>query len=218
MRHRKAGKKLDRRDQERVALYRNLTISLIERFGTPKEYILTSVAKAKAVRPFAERIITLAIKARKELEAAAKAGGTSVEGLHEAHTKGEGGRRKKFAPRQKPAGKVRPSKKGVVPKVHPPTPASDLFPVEGREHAARSLHIRRIALARLRYEPAVKALIERVAVRYLDRPGGYLRILKTSLWVKGDGSTKAMIGWVGGAKPGGAAPVRTESKVTVAAK
>jgi len=45
MRHRKAGKKLDRRDQERVALYRNLTISLIERFGTPKEYILTSVAK-----------------------------------------------------------------------------------------------------------------------------------------------------------------------------
>src|SRR4051812_42558609 len=97
MGHRKAGKKLDRRDQERVALYRNLTISLIERFGNPKEFILTTVAKAKAVRPFAEKIITLAIKSRAELEAAAKAAGTTVEGLRDLHVKGDAqGKRKKF--------------------------------------------------------------------------------------------------------------------------
>src|SRR5262249_17982386 len=43
---------------------------------------------------------------------------------------------------------------------------------------------------------------DKVAPRYLDRPGGYLRIRRTSQWVLGDGSTKALIGFVGGPEPG----------------
>lgn len=205
MRHRKAGKKLDRRDQERIALYRNLTISLIERFGSPKEWILTSVAKAKAVRPFAEKIITHAVKARRELEAAAKAAGLTVEQLREQHAKGgEGGKRKKFA-----LPPPRSLKRGEKKQRPPNASAADLFPKEVRERVARSLHHRRIAISRLRHEPAVRALIEKVAPRYLDRPGGYLRILRTSQWVLGDGSTKALLGFVGGEKQQ-AAPTRTE--------
>ncbi len=57
MRHRKAGKKLGRNPAHRLALYRNLTMALIRH-----ERIITTVEKAKAVRPFAEKLITLARK------------------------------------------------------------------------------------------------------------------------------------------------------------
>ena len=54
MRHQRAGKKLGRDAAHRKALYANLTGSLIVH-GRVK----TTVAKAKAVRPFAEKMITL---------------------------------------------------------------------------------------------------------------------------------------------------------------
>ncbi len=57
MRHRKAGRKLNRNAEHRQALYRNLTRALIEH-----ERIITTVPKAKAVRPFVEKLITLAKK------------------------------------------------------------------------------------------------------------------------------------------------------------
>jgi large subunit ribosomal protein L17 len=55
MRHRKAGYKLGRNPSHRLALFRNLTMALIRH-----ERIITTVEKAKAVRPFVERLITLA--------------------------------------------------------------------------------------------------------------------------------------------------------------
>ena len=54
MRHHRSGKKLGRDSAHRKALYSNLTGSLIE-YGRIK----TTVAKAKAVRPIAEKMITL---------------------------------------------------------------------------------------------------------------------------------------------------------------
>ncbi len=54
MRHRNYGKKLSRNTEHRRALLRNLVTSLILR-----ERIETTVAKAKAARPLAERMITL---------------------------------------------------------------------------------------------------------------------------------------------------------------
>jgi large subunit ribosomal protein L17 len=57
MRHLKAGYKLNRTAEHRLALYRNLTRALIQH-----ERIITTVTKAKAVRPFVERLITLAKK------------------------------------------------------------------------------------------------------------------------------------------------------------
>jgi large subunit ribosomal protein L17 len=54
MRHRRSGKKLGRDSAHRKALYSNLAGALIEHGR-----IKTTVAKAKAVKPFAEQMITL---------------------------------------------------------------------------------------------------------------------------------------------------------------
>jgi large subunit ribosomal protein L17 len=54
MRHRKRGAKLGRKPAHRRATLRNLVTNLIER-----ERIATTLARAKAARPFAERLITL---------------------------------------------------------------------------------------------------------------------------------------------------------------
>jgi large subunit ribosomal protein L17 len=55
MRHRVAGKKLGRSSAHRKALFRNLVTELFRH-----EQIRTTEAKAKAIRPQAERLITLA--------------------------------------------------------------------------------------------------------------------------------------------------------------
>jgi large subunit ribosomal protein L17 len=55
MRHRVAGRKLGRITPHRIALLRNLAAALFER-----ERIRTTLPKAKELRPFAERLITLA--------------------------------------------------------------------------------------------------------------------------------------------------------------
>ena len=57
MRHRRAGRKLGRNATHRLALYRNLTLALFRH-----ERIITTLEKAKAVRPFVEKLITLAKK------------------------------------------------------------------------------------------------------------------------------------------------------------
>src|SRR5438128_12596927 len=57
MRHRKAGRKLGRNASHRLALKRNLARALFEH-----ERIITTVEKAKEVRPFVEKLITLAKK------------------------------------------------------------------------------------------------------------------------------------------------------------
>jgi large subunit ribosomal protein L17 len=54
MRHQRSGKKLGRDSSHRRALYANLASQLIEH-----ERIQTTLAKAKAVRPLAEQMITL---------------------------------------------------------------------------------------------------------------------------------------------------------------
>src|SRR5215467_1235232 len=54
MRHQRTGKKLGRDSAHRKALYSNLTGALIEHGR-----IRTTVTKAKAVKPIAERMITL---------------------------------------------------------------------------------------------------------------------------------------------------------------
>jgi large subunit ribosomal protein L17 len=55
MRHKKAGYKLKRDPSARKALFKGLVTSIIE-----EERVVTTVPKAKAVRPLVEKMITLA--------------------------------------------------------------------------------------------------------------------------------------------------------------
>jgi large subunit ribosomal protein L17 len=57
MRHRVAGRRLSRTKEHRLAMRRNLVASLIQH-----ETISTTIEKAKEVKPFAEKLITLAKK------------------------------------------------------------------------------------------------------------------------------------------------------------
>ncbi|MES2498218.1 MAG: 50S ribosomal protein L17 [Pseudomonadota bacterium] len=57
MRHRVGGRKLQRTGSHRIALFRNQSAALIKH-----EQILTTVAKAKELRPYVEKLITLAKK------------------------------------------------------------------------------------------------------------------------------------------------------------
>jgi len=107
------------------------------------------------------------VKGYRELQRAADANGTTIAELRESHTtRGEG--QQKF--------------KDFAPKV--------------REHLAKSIHYRRLAAKRLRDAGAVTTLFDEIAPRYLERPGGYLRVLRTSRRRLGDGADEAMLGFV----------------------
>ncbi|WP_271078244.1 50S ribosomal protein L17 [Aurantiacibacter sp. MUD61] len=55
MRHGISGRKLSRKSQHRTAMFRNMAAALIKH-----EQILTTTAKAKEIRPYVEKLITLA--------------------------------------------------------------------------------------------------------------------------------------------------------------
>ena len=57
MRHRVAGRKLQRTTAHRNALFRNMAAALIKH-----EQITTTLAKAKELRPYTEKLVTLAKK------------------------------------------------------------------------------------------------------------------------------------------------------------
>ena len=57
MRHRVGGRKLQRTSSHRTAMFRNMAAALIKH-----EQITTTLAKAKELRPYTEKLITLAKK------------------------------------------------------------------------------------------------------------------------------------------------------------
>lgn len=121
MRHGKHRFSLGCTKEHREALMANLAAALFEHGR-----INTTLAKAKALRPFAEKLITLAVKAHKSPDATVK------------------------------------------------------------------LHYRRLAIARVRDEAAVKELFDVKAVEFINRNGGYTRIYKLVPRV-GDSAKMAII-------------------------
>jgi large subunit ribosomal protein L17 len=72
MRHRKAGRKLGRNASHRKALYRNMASHLIRSVRIDEDdeqkpkvpgRIVTTLAKAKELRPYVEKLITMAVRA-----------------------------------------------------------------------------------------------------------------------------------------------------------
>ena len=120
MRHRKAGRQLNRNSSHRQAMFKNMASSLFKH-----ELIRTTVPKAKELRRVAEPLITMA----------------------------------------------------------------------GDDTVAK----RRLAFARLRDKEAVGKLFGELGPRYLERPGGYVRILKCGFRT-GDKAPMAYVELVG--RPG----------------
>lgn len=75
MRHRKAGRKLNRTSSHRIAMFRNMSAALLKH-----EQIVTTLPKAKELRPIVEKLITLGkrgdLHARRQ--AIAKVGGDAA--------------------------------------------------------------------------------------------------------------------------------------------
>jgi len=132
MRHRIAGRQLSRTSEHRLALRRNLTASLFEH-----ETISTTLEKAKEVRSFAEKLITLA-------------------------------------------------KKGTLP---------------ARRRAIALLNNRAIYKDEdgnlVKKGTVIGKLFSDIAPRYLDRPGGYTRIIKLPKRRLGDAGQLVLLQLVG---------------------
>ena len=136
MRHRVAGRRLGRTSEHRVALRRNLAQSLIEH-----ETISTTIEKAKEVKPFVEKLITLAKKGKLEHRRRA----ISLLGNRAILDYEDG----------------RANKKGTV----------------------------------------VGKLFSELGPRYLERPGGYTRIIRLSLRRLGDNGELVLLQLLGQDEP-----------------
>ena len=132
MRHRVAGRRLSRTKEHRVAMRRNLVASLFQH-----ETISTTMEKAKEVKPFAEKLITLAKKGT--LPARRRA--ISLLGNRDIVEYEDGN----------------PVRKGTV----------------------------------------VGKLFSEIGPRYLDRPGGYTRIIRLSLRRLGDNGQLVLLQLIG---------------------
>jgi len=169
MRHRLKGRHLGRTSSHRRALMRNLTRALIltldrEVVGVAKAggRIRTTLAKAKEVRPFVEKLVTTAVRAGKCLDDANK--------IKSAHDRGSD-----------------EYKKWRV------TDAGQAWLKEQAKYIQR----RRQLFDTLRSKKAVSLLIEQIAPRFEDRPGGYTRVVKLAKRRLADGAFLAYIEFVG---------------------
>ena len=169
MRHRLKGRHLGRTGTHRRALMRNLTRALIltldqEVAGAAKASgrIRTTLAKAKEVRPFIEKLVTTAVKAKKCLDIANK--------IKSPHERGSDEHKKWRA-----------------------TDAGQAWLKEQAKYIQR----RRQLFDVLRSKKAVILLIEQIAPRFEDRPGGYTRVAKIAKRRLADGAYLAYIEFVG---------------------
>ena len=172
MRHRRKGRVLGRSPSHQRALLRNLASALMltEReteageVGAPKVAgrIITTLAKAKEVRPLVERCITIA-----------KRGLVSLDQAKEFATS---------ADRDSAAWKQ--------------WRTSDRWS-QWAQAVAPAVAARRRVVQLLGDKQAARIVFEKVAPRFVDRPGGYTRILKLATPRLGDAGPRAMIEFVG---------------------
>lgn len=172
MRHRRRGRVLGRSSSHRRALYRNLAsaIFLTERETSELEAnapkvkgrIITTLPKAKEIRPLVEKCITLGKKGVAAQQAAAEFGTTAERNTEAWKSWRESEQYKKWNTAMSPA-----------------------------------IAARRRALQLLGDKKAVKILFETVAPRYMERPGGYTRIMRLAKPRLGDAGTRAILEFVG---------------------
>ena len=181
MRHlRDKRRRLSRTSEHRLALRRNMAQSLFEH-----GQITTTLPKTKNLRPFAERIIRLAVKARK-LAASDPAG--SLRARRRIHALLDD--------------------RAIIPKEH--TAAYSAMSDAHRARSLRSPSGRRYRTGepkgRLEFtaESVIHRLVDKIGARFADRSGGYTRVIRLSGWRVGDSAPLAMLQLVGDEQPPGA--------------
>ncbi len=181
MRHRRKGRVLGRSPSHQRALLRNLASALfltegtfeVDEPGAPKVpgRIVTTLAKAKEVRPLVEKCITIAKKgisasaAAEEFEAPAERDTPAWKAWRESETW------RKWSQARAPV-----------------------------------VTARRRVTTLLGDKKAARILFEKVAPRFVDRPGGYTRILKLATPRLGDAGPRAILEFVGPAVESAPAP------------
>lgn len=172
MRHRNKGRKLGRNPSHQRALLRSLANALIlterETFegeeNAPKirGRIITTLPKAKEVRPFVEKCVTLARKAQPHIDAAEALEPSAERGSSEWQA----------------------------------WRASDKWQ-EWNKAMSPAVALRRRAFQMLHDKESVTILFEEIGPRFVDREGGYTRILKLATPRLGDAGVRAVLEFVG---------------------
>lgn len=171
MRHRRKGRVLGRSPSHQRALLRNLASALFlterdaehdDNAPKVKGRIITTLPKAKEVRPVVEKCITIAVRGLRAEEEAAQFASEADRDSEEWKRWRHGPDWKKWAAARAPA-----------------------------------VTARRRVLTMLGDKQAVRVLFEQVAPRFLDRNGGYTRILKLAAPRLGDAGARAIVEFVG---------------------
>ncbi len=174
MRHGMHFYKLGRTSEHRKALCRNMAQNLIEHGS-----ITTTVAKAKNLRPYFEKLVTLAIKAHRAAAKGDKAGALMARRLIHSLI----------------------SDRAIIPEAH--QEAYDGMSDAARNKTQRMGSGRRHRTGdpkgRLAFttESVTHRLIETIAPQYESRRGGYTRMIPLPTWRVGDGSMLAEVQLVG---------------------
>ncbi|MFM8380339.1 MAG: bL17 family ribosomal protein [Planctomycetia bacterium] len=173
MRHRRKGRVLGRSPSHQRALLRNLASALmlterefdVDDVGSPATpgRIITTLAKAKEVRPLVERCITIAKRGLAASERAREFGTTAARDSAEWKKWRQGDQWRKWAAASAPA-----------------------------------VTARRRVVTLLGDKQAARVVFEKIAPRFVDRPGGYTRILKLATPRLGDAGPRAVLEFVGG--------------------
>jgi large subunit ribosomal protein L17 len=167
MRHRVAHRKLGRVTEHRIALLRNQAQALLRH-----ERIETTVPKARELRPFVERLITIAKRSLKEGVNGSGARGGDAAAAADASAKASAAKAAKGRAAKTPAGKANAAKAAAgAAKV-----SAELTPEKLR--AVRILHAKRLVGADLHNPAVVTKLFDTIAPRFATREGGYTRLLR----------------------------------------
>ena len=174
MRHRVHHRKLNRTAEHREALRRNMAQSLFEH-----GQITTTLPKAKDLRPFVERLVTFAVRVRQLNDSGDRVGALAARRAIDSLL----------------------TDRVIIPGEHRAA-------YDGMSDAARAKSIRMVSGRRYRTgEPkgrlaftadsVTRRLIEKIAPRFVDRAGGYTRVIRLSDTRVGDASRLAILQLVG---------------------
>jgi large subunit ribosomal protein L17 len=158
MRHLMKGRHLGRKPAHRIALMRNLACQLVAH-----ERIVTTVPKAKELRGYVERLITVAKRANAEA-------------------------------------KGKDEKASAVALLH------------GRRRLIAKLGGQKFVPIKDEQINVVSKLLADLAIRYVDRPGGYTRVVKRAHFRLGDAAPTAFIELMPGEGAAPPAPVKKPKK------